>query len=512
MQTSHRVVMNTGILYARMAVTVFLSLYATRVTLVALGAEDFGVFNVVGGAIAMLTFLNMSLAAATQRFMSFAHGQGDDDRQRKIFNVSILLHAGIAVALIAILEGAGIVLFESVLKIAPARIHAAQMVYQLTIVSTLFTVIAVPYDAVINARENMLLFSVLGVIEAVLKLGIAFAIVNTASDKLVVYGLLTAILTAALFALRAVYCHMHYHECALAPRRHFDKPLFREMTSFAGWSFLGSSTSMLANYGQGIVLNVFFGTVVNAAQGISNQVSGQLGAFAGTMLRALNPLIAKSEGAGNRELMLKASMTGSKVSFFLLMIFYIPMLLEMPYVFKLWLKDVPMYAVIFCQLQLIRNLVEQLFLTLVSSISAVGNIKNYQIVSSVLTCLPLVVTYYLFQAKFPPYSIYFVFIGFALITSGAILYFAKASCGLSVSIYIQDVVLRCCAPFIITLAASAIPFVLLDSGFVRLLLVGSVSCACCFASVFSFGFNKNERLWTGRLIGALRKRASIGFK
>lgn len=493
MQASHRVVMNTGILYARMAITVFLSLYTTRVILEALGAEDFGIFNVVGGAIAMLTFLNTSMAAATQRFMSFAQGRGDEARQRKIFNVSVLLHAVIALALLAILEGAGVVLFQGILQIAPERMHAAWMVYQFTIASTLFTIIAVPYDAVINARENMLLFAVLGVIEAIFKLGIAFAIVGAASDKLVVYGFLTAILTAVLFALRAGYCHLRYHECVLAPRRHFDKPLFHEMTSFAGWSFLGTTTSLLANYGQGIVLNMFFGTLVNAAQGISNQVSGQLGAFAGTMLRALNPLIAKSEGAGNRELMLKASVMGSKVSFLLLMFLYVPMLVEMPYIFKLWLKDVPEYAVIFCRLLLLRNLIEQMYATLITSISAVGEIRGFQIATSILNLFPLLISYALFSNGMPPYTLYLAFLVYSIATFILVLVFSKLKFSIRISAYFNAVTVRCSLAFLISFGVAYFPLFFMPGSLIRLLLVMTLCMASFVPCAWYVIFSKEDR-------------------
>jgi O-antigen/teichoic acid export membrane protein len=508
---SQRVVMNTGILYARMAITVLLSLYTTRVTLLALGAEDFGIFNVVGGAVAMLTFLNTSLAAATQRFMSFAHGQDDTSRQSQIFNVSVLLHAAIALVLVVILEVAGVVLFGTVLQIAPERLDAAWMVYQFTVVSTLFTVIAVPYDAVITARENMLLFAVLGVVEAVLKLGIAFAITVTGSDKLMLYGLLTAILTIGLFALRAAHCHVRYQECALAPRKTFDKPLFREMTSFAGWSFLGSSTSMVANYGQGIVLNMFFGTVVNAAQGIAGQVSGQLGAFAGTMLRALNPMITKSEGAGNRALMVKASVMGSKVSFLLLMVLYVPVLVEMPYIFKLWLNDVPEYAVIFCRLLLIRNLIEQMYLTLISSISAVGAIRGFQIVTSLLNIVPLAMSYALFAIGLPPAALYLAFLAYSVLTFAVVLIFSRVKFAIRIGDYLMSVTVRCSMAFAMCLCIAYLPLLFMPENFLRLLSVVLLSLGSCFPSVWYVIFSKGDRADCLDLFAIMIRRVRTKF-
>ena len=384
MQAAHRVAKNTGILYARMAITVFISLYATRLVLAALGVADFGLFNLVGGVIAMLGFLNSSMAQATQRFMSFAQGQGDLEKVKRIFNMSIILHAGIAVLMVLVLEIVGYFFFTGILNIAPERLEVAKIIYHFMVASTFFTVLAVPYEAVITSHENMLFYAILGIIEALLKLGIALYITYSVLDHLVAYGFLMAALSVFLLLLRRIYCHRNYVECVLNFRKYYEKDLMKEISSFAGWSLLGSASSMIANYGQGIVINVFFGTLVNAAQSIAAQISGQLGAFSLTLSKALNPLIDKSEGAGNREMMLKATLGGTKISFFLLSFLYIPFLVKMPYILSLWLKNVPEFTVIFCRLLLIRNLIEQFYIPLTNALGAVGNIKKYQIVLIVL--------------------------------------------------------------------------------------------------------------------------------
>ncbi len=493
MQQAKTVAKNTGILYVQMAITVFMSLYATRLVLAALGAEDFGIFNVVGGAIAMLTFLNTAMAAASQRYMSYASGEGDIDKQKNIFNISVKLHFFIALIVVLLLEIVGYFLFDGILKIAADRIQVAQLIYQFLIVSTFFTIISVPYDAVINAHENMLLVAILRIIETVLKLAIAVFITYTALDKLYMYGLLMAILSVVLLVFRQIYCHRKYEEVVINIKKYKDQSLFKEMTSFAGWSFLGSSTSMLANYGQGIVLNMFFGTTVNAAQGISQQISGQLSAFAGVMLKALNPVIAKSEGAGNRNLMMQASIFGSKISFFLLVIFYVPMLFEMPYVFNLWLKEVPEFAVIFCRLLLIRNLIEQLFLTLTSSIGAVGNIKEFRIWTSLLNFFPLIISYIFFELGFEAYYLYVIFIIYSIINSIMILFFAKKVCNLSIESFLKDTVIRCISVFLILLFIVYIPYNILDQSMLRLLIISLLSLISFIILVYFLGFTKEEK-------------------
>jgi O-antigen/teichoic acid export membrane protein len=207
----------------------------------------------------------------------------------------------------------------------------------------------------------MMVYAVMGVIEAVLKLGIAFYITYTGLDHLVMYGLLMVVLSVLLLIVKRIYCHRVYEECHLHIRQYFDKPLLKEMGGFAGWSLMGSSSSMIANYGCSIVINIFFGSILNAAQAIVNQVSAQLSVLGSTVLKVINPLIDKSMGSGNREYMLKVSLFSTKISFFLLAFTYLPFLVQIPLLLKLWLKVVPPYTIIFCILQLVRNLIEQLY-------------------------------------------------------------------------------------------------------------------------------------------------------
>jgi O-antigen/teichoic acid export membrane protein len=494
MQAAHRVAKNTGILYARMAITVFISLYSTRLVLAALGVADFGLFNVVGGVIAMLGFLNGSMAAATQRFMSFAQGEGDLEKVKRIFNMSTVLHAGIALMMVLVLEIAGYFFFDGILNIAPNRLGVAKIIYHFMVVSTFFTVLSVPYEAVITSHENMMLYAILGVLESVLKLAIALYLAHSVYDHLIAYGFLMAALSVFLLIIRRIYCHRFYTECVLNFRKYYDKNLLKEITSFAGWSLLGSASSMISAYGQGLVINMFFGTVINAAQGIANQVSGQLGVFATTMQKALNPMIDKSEGAGNRQLLLKASMMGSKLSFFLLMLTFIPVLIEMPFIFGIWLKNVPDYAILFCRLLLIRNLIEQTYTTLSATIAAVGNIKSFQISTSLFNLLPLIITYLFFDNGFPAHFLYLTFIVYSILQSFIVVYFAKKKCGLSISQYFKQVVVRCVLTFTIVIVLTSLPVFSINEGYMRLALVISIAFISSLILIWFVGFSNDEKV------------------
>ncbi|MFA5329755.1 MAG: hypothetical protein WC384_18310 [Prolixibacteraceae bacterium] len=504
---ANRVAKNTAILYARMAITMFISLYATRLILAALGASDFGIFNLVAGAIVMLTFLNNAMAAATQRFMSFAQGEGNEGKQKSIFNVSVVLHFFIGLFIVVLLELAGYFLFKSILNIDAERMDVAKLIYHFLVVSMFVNVISVPYDAVINAHENMLFVAILGILEAILKLSIALYVTYTGFDKLVSYGFLMAALAILLLLIRRIYCHNKYIEVQINIRKYYDKNLFKEMTAFGSWSLMGSIAGLVSSYGQGIVINIFFGTIINAAQGVANQISGQLGAFSSTMQKALGPVIAKSEGAGKRELMIKASVTGSKFSYFLLAFFVIPVFIEMPYILNLWLKEVPEYTIVFCRLLLIINLIDQMFTTLPSAIGATGNIKDYQKVVSILALLPLFISYILFTIGYPPQTLYFVFIGQRIIRSfGPILYFTKKLCGLSPIYFLKEVVFRSFAITIGVALMSLLPFLIFDIGMIRLgstLLVSSLSF---IVSVKWFGLSVEEEAQIGSIFKSIINR------
>jgi hypothetical protein len=371
------------------------------------------------------------------------------------------------------------------------------------VISTLFTVVSVPYEAVITSHENMLVYAVMGVIEAVLKLGIAFYITHTGMDHLVMYGFLMASLSIFLLIIKRIYCHRVYEECHLHVRKYYDNPLLKEMGGFASWSLLGSSSGMIANYGCTIILNFFFGDIINAAQAIVIQISGQLSILSGTVLKAINPLIDKSMGSGNRDYMLKVSLFGSKVSFFLLALTYLPFLVQMPLLLKLWLKVVPAYTIIFCIFQLIRNLIEQLYVTLNSTISAEGEIRNYSVYSSLLTIVPLPITFVLFKLNYPPYFLYITFLVYAFLNGFLVLFFVNKISQLSIEYYFKEVFVRCLLSFLSAFTISYFSTKIFSAPILSLLVSTSVSIGSSVVIIWILGFNNEEN--------AIIKRLALSF-
>lgn len=492
--TAKRVVKNTGFLYIKMGITVFISFYTTRLILSSLGASDFGVFNIVGGAITMLGFLNSTMAGATQRFMSYAEGEGNITKQKQVFNVSMILHVAVSLLTGILLLAAMYPLFNGIFNILPNRIFAAKVIYLSLIVSTMFTIVNVPYDSVMNAHENMLYYSIIGIFEAVLRLCVAFACVYATTDKLIVYGVLTAIIPFITLSIMKVYCHRKYEECVIGFRRYWSTSLLKEIASFTGWNFLTAISSLASYYGVGLVLNHFFGTILNAAQGIANQVNGQMSSFSLNLMKAVNPIIVKRAGAKDVDAMNRVTLASGRYSTLLIVLFAVPFILEMPYVLSIWLKDVPEWTSLFCCLQLAITIICQMTSSASTSIYAEGNIKWYTIYKSVMNLAPILLTYIAYCFHGAPYWLYISMIAFWAIGGDAvILYYAKKQCHLSVIAFMKEVLFPVSEVIIAMFVIGYLPQLLMKEGFLRL-IISVLSTSVVFAIlIWTLVFKSQER-------------------
>ena len=501
--TAGRIIKNTGWLYAKMAVTMFISLWVTRLILGALGATDFGIYGIVGGAIAMLGFLNNAMAGATQRFMNYAEGAGDAHRKTEIFNVSVVIHWGVALTVALVLTLAAFIFFNGVLNIPDDRLSAAYVAYACLIVSTVATIISVPYDAVLNAHENMRYYAFVGVLESLLKLAVAYACVFATSDKLIVYSLLMMLIPITSRTIMQTYCTRHYAECRLAPRRHWSRQTAEEMGRFAGWNFLGSITSLLGNYGMGLVLNHFFGAALNAAQSVAGQVNGQLMVCSNNMIKAVNPVISKSEGAGERRQMIVRATTANKFSFGMLAILAIPVILEARYLLEVWLVTLPDWVVVFTALALTRALIEQLTISYGSAINAEGHVAAYNKVRSINNLLPLVAVTLLFMGGASPVWLYLTGIAFSGIIGGAAcVYFMHRNCGMNYHYFVKVLFLPAALSLGIAFGVGAVPVALMEASFLRLCLTTLLSMGTYALAFWYITLAGSER---ATLLGLLQK-------
>ena len=501
-EIANRVLRNTCYLYARMGITMFISLYTTRLILNSLGASDFGIFNIVGGAIGMLGFLNAAMADATQRFMSYAEGEGNKNKKKSIFNVSFILHFILAVIVGIVLLIAGFFFFNGILNIPIEREFAAKVVYGSLIISTVFTVMTVPYNAVINAHENMKYYAAMGLIEVPLKLLVAIICMYTTNDRLIIYGILMACIPLIMLSTMRIYCHKHYEECIISPYTNWDKKLMKEMTSFAGWNLTSSVASILTMQGVSIILNSFWGVLANAAQGVANQLSGQIMVFSRTMLTALNPIIVKNEGANNREKMIEATLAGNKFSYLIMIFFAIPFCIEMPFILKIWLKEPPEYAVLFCRLILVRLSITQLTITFNTAIGATGKIKNSNFITSIIMILMLPLTCLLYYWGTPIYTIYIVLIFMVILLFTSSVYFMKKLCKLRIRLFVKNVLFPCFSVSFITLSTGLLPLWGFKESFFRFILVSGICVISFGVSFYTLGLNQKEK----SLIQSLRNK------
>jgi len=490
-----------------MGVTIFISLYTTRLILSALGKSDFGIFNVVGGAIAMLGFLNSTMANATQRFMSFARGKGDIDSERRIFNVSLVLHFTIAAVTALLLAAAIYPLFNGILNIPPDRTAAAKTVYLSLIFSTVLTIMNVPYDAVMNAHENMLYYSLIGIFESLLKLAVAFVCVHTSSDKLIVYGALTALIPLITLSIMKIYCHRHYDECVVSPLKYWDTGIVRHIAAFSGWNFLTAVSSLFTVHGVSLVLNHFFGTLLNTAHGVATQLNGQLSALSVNLMKALNPVIVKNAGAGNIGAMNRAALEGCKFSTYIIMLPAVPFVIEMPYIMQLWLKAVPEWASVFCVLQIVQTLICQMAQGAATAVYARGDIKHYAIYKSIVNAMPVVLTYICFRMGGGPFWLYVPMIAvWAVGGDVVIIKFAKEKCGLDVERYIKEVVLPSAGVACVMLLSGYAAVSFMQPGFARLVVCCIATTAGMLASLCLFGVSADEKKRFKDILSSFAKR------
>ncbi len=459
MSTSTRVIKNTFYLYIRMGVSMFVSVYTTRILLQALGASDFGLCNVVSGTLAMLGFLSTSLSSTTQRFISYAEGEGLMEKTKEIFDTSLILHGMMSLVVMLLFTLCGFIFFNGVLNIPEGRELTAVLIYGCMTVSTVVSIVVVPYYAVLTAHENMLYYSVLGIIEVLLKLAVAVIISYAEWDRLLFYGILMAAESFFVTYLTLHYCVNHYAECRnVNLRRIPDKTLMKRMTSFAGWNVLHISSGMTTLYGMNIVINHFFGTLLNAAMGIATQLAGAMQGISANMTKSLAPVLVKSEGAKEREQMLSITMLGCKYSYLLYSMFCIPVMFHVPLLLGIWLHEVPEWTVLFTRLMIVCCLTNQLFEFLYQTIQAQGTIRNYNIVRSVVNILPLPVSIWQFTCGWEPFWITVDWIFFYMFIGGLInLYYASRNAGLSLSKWLKKVLLPC---MLITIISCSLGYIM----------------------------------------------------
>jgi O-antigen/teichoic acid export membrane protein len=494
MNPGTRIIFNTGVLYAKLLIGMALGLFSTRLVLSALGETDFGIYALVAGIIGMLGILNSSMSNASMRFMAHSLGTGNEETIRKTFNTTLFLHFVIGTIVVLIMEGGGLLMFEYFLNIPAGRVFDAKIVFHFMVFTTFVTIISVPYDAVMNSHENLLALSLADILGYLLKLGIAVYLSYSALNLLVIYGFLMLVAQILLRIIKQWYSRVKYKECKINFRTHIDKELLKTILSFSGWNLFGSIASMSVTQVRGILLNMFFGVTVNAADGISKTASAQVNTVSTSMTRALNPQLVKSEGSGNRQKMLRFTELATKYSIFLFALFAIPIIIETPYLLDLWLKDVPKFSVIFCRLILIGLFLEKFTFEITSAIMAVGQIRELTIIEMILGVSNIPIAYVILKFGYPPYSIFIVGIFIATIAFFTRLYFGKIIADMDVLCFVKNGIFPVLFPLFLSIIFSNIPQFYLPESFLRLIITTASSIMILTLSFWFFGLSNEENL------------------
>jgi O-antigen/teichoic acid export membrane protein len=475
-----------------MLFTMGVSLYTSRVVLEILGVEDFGIYGVVGGVVAIFSFLNTSMSGATSRFLTFELGQGNYEKLREIFSTALTIHFIIAAIILILGETVGLWWLENKLVIPAERMPAARWIYQLSILGVVVGITQVPYNAMIIAHERMGVFAFVEILNKLLQLGIVLLLLIGNFDRLILYAILMLCVTIIITIVYKLYCTKNFAESHY--RFVWDKEIVKPMLSFSGWNLYGTFAFTVKTQGVNILLNSFFGVVVNAAYGIATQVQGAIQAFSANFITAANPQVIKYYAANEMGKMQDLIVNVAKFSFLLLFAISLPVIIETQFIVQLWLKNVPDYVVVFCKLNLISGLLTGMFTIITTAIYATGKLKFWSIISSTIYILVIPFSYILLKRGFSPEIPFVVNIVLLFIGYISNLYILKSLVpDFSVSKFFTKVIFLC---IFIALISSLLPVYVyyhLNEGWTRFLLICISSTCMIVISTYFLGINKELR-------------------
>lgn len=490
---SKRIAKNTIFLYIRMLLIMAVTLYTSRIILHTLGVEDFGIYNLVGGVASSFIFFSSSLSNATQRYLNFELGSGDISKVRNIFNMSLLINSILALIVFIVAELIGVWLIDNKLVIPEERIFAASCVFHTTMLSLLLTFIGSVFDSVLIARENMKVYAYIGIIEAITKLLIAYCIVLSSFDKLILYSLLMFGLIFLIKAATAIYCFRHYQECKL--QYYWNPMLFKEMFGFIGWNGFGTAVWMINEQGMNILMNLFFGPIVNAARAVATQVNSAINNFSNNFFTAVRPQIVKCYAAGDYNYFIKLIFASSRYSFYLIWLLCLPVIMRSDYILNLWLKDVPDYSVEFVRWILIYSSVNVLTNPIWSAIQAIGKLKRYIIIGSTVFLMAFPISYILLKLGYSPV------ISFQVLTVVRIAYLfvtikiLRDYINFSLKQYLSIVLLPITSVGILSFICTSFANGLFEQNFISLILISGVSILITLIFILLLGVTAEERLF-----------------
>lgn len=504
-ENNKRIAKNTAMLYIRMLLIMAVTLYTSRIVLEVLGVEDFGIYNVVGGVVTMLGFINSSLSGATSRFITFELGRGKDGDLKKVFRCAVSVHYLLALVILFLGETVGLWFVLEKMVIPPERMTAALWIYQCSIVTIIVSIISAPYNALIIAYERMSAFAYISIVEAIAKLLIVFLLMQIHYDKLIVYALLLVAIQISIRFLYTIYCNRHFPESNA--RYLWDKDLSRKIFAYAGWTMNGNLAIVGYTQGLNILLNLFFGPVVNAARGIAVQVQYAVQQFFFNFLMAVRPQIIKSYASGNLEYMHKLIIGSSKYSFYLMLLISMPILVNTEYILYLWLGNVPEHTVAFTRLMLFACMNYALSNPTITAIHATGDLKKFQMIEGSMLLSVVPVAYiFLKYADMPAEGVFVVYWCIEILTQFVRILIVYPRIKLKKSVYFFDIlypILKVSVPL------SIFGFLFSDMAYISFIsFVGNV-CLCLCLTVLSILFIGMTSVERSFIIDKFYRRISL---
>lgn len=499
-----RIAKNTLLLYFRMLLTMAISLYTSRAILQVLGVDDFGIYNVVGGVVAMFGFINGAMTSAVQRYITFAQGSGTLAEQQKVFSCSVNVQACIALIITVLAETIGLWFFYNKMVIPADRMMAAFWVYQASIASSIVLVMTVPYNASIIAHERMSAFAYISIFEVTMKLLIVYLLLMFSADKLILYAALILVVQLSICLYYRVYCKRNFEEVKykFIP----SGGLFKEMVSFASWSLFGNLSAVAFTQGLNVLLNMFFGPAVNAARAIAVQVQGAINLFSSNFQMAINPQITKTYAASQYEDMHKLVQRSCKFTFMMLYVLCLPVFFEAPLILEIWLKTVPDYTVVFLRIILITMIVDSTANPLMVSAAATGKIKLYQSVIGSLLLAILPISYIVLRLGAAPWAVFVVHLAICCLAFIVRLFIIRPMIKLSIMAFMKTVIKPC---FIVTCPSLLVAWLfrmLMPQSTLSSLCVIAFCVLCAATACYFIGLDTSERaLVNSKLQGIVKK-------
>lgn len=488
-----RIAKNSIFLYFRMILSLLIGLYTSRVLLKALGVQDYGIYNVVGGFVALFSVVSGALTGAISRFITFELGKGNIIVLKRTFSNSIIVLIGISFIVVLLAETVGLWFFYQKLVIPPERLDASFWVFQLALIVFIISLLSTPFNACIIAHERMDAFAYISILEVASKLLICFAVLHSPMDKLIFYSLLLCLVSTLVCIIYIWYCKRNFAECK--GKLELDYSITKSIFSYAGWSFIGSSGWILRSQGGTIILNLFGGPIVNAANAIAVSLSSSVSNFANCITNAFTPQITKSYASGNFKDLSRLMIYGPKISFFMLYLIALPVMLNTDFILYLWLGNVPDHSVSFVRLILVMSLLEVVSVPLITVKNATGNIRNYQIVVGSIQLLAVPLAYLLLKMGLNVEWLYLAYIFTSGLCLIARLYMLRKDIPQwSPSKFITKV---CFNVWSVAIIAAIIPLLIhihFADGLIQFLITSIISLFSSLLSIYYIGFDKDERL------------------